>query len=406
VDVRARIRHVYRYGLAALLVFALGACRQIAGIEDLEAPGDGGKGSADQSVLDGPGCSSQGSTVLARDSEKPQSLLVVGNSVYWLDPGSSEGNDGRLMSVSVEGGRPVELAGNLASPLSLTTDGSSLYFYETGAANIDKLVIGTTVVKNLASGLSFDSFDNGWIPPSTMNPNLGLPDTTILAVAQGYVFFPMGLGSDASDIEEFTLARVSTEGGPVEEVLGSLLPGDASGGVVDADFLPDSGDTAQVNPFAFAVQDGSVYWLNAGGGIAVDGSDYSLWKVPVSGGAPAMVSSGLSEPVNLVLSGTTLYLVDSRNDDVEAVPTAGGSAMPVASGQKGPWAMAQNGGFIYWSNLGAGNDGGSIARLAVGDKGNSAVVVAHLAAPAAIAVDDKNVYWVDTVCDAVFKAPK
>src|SRR5580658_4212668 len=112
------------YGLAVLVMLCMGACRQIAGLENLEPPAD-----AEPLAYDGgPGCSCAGCTVLAHDDLlEPQSLVVVNGTVYWLDSGSS-GNNGRLMSVSTtSGGPPVELVPDLNSPLSLTTDNSSLY---------------------------------------------------------------------------------------------------------------------------------------------------------------------------------------------------------------------------------------------------------------------------------------
>jgi hypothetical protein len=399
---------VHRVVLVVALLLGLGGCRQIAGLEDLSPPNDAAPPSdAPAKSEGGPGCSCVGCTMVARDLHKPQSIVAVGKNLYWVDPGEACGANGLLMTTPIDGGPLVELAANLASPVSITTDGENVYFYEIGAANVDKLVIGTTKVDVLASGFEFDTLDNGWVAPSSSSSTTLLePDTSILAVAGGEVYFPIGNLTEAG-CEEYELARVSTQGGPVERILGTLISKADAGcdDIPDADFLPDSGGTAQIDPVALVARNGSIYWANEDSGYCGSSDTYSVWKIPLSGGSPLNVTSGLVDPVNLVVSGTKVYVVDDMNADVESFPASGGSAMPVVGAQMTPWAMAADSTNVYWTSLGTGQDNGTLVRLPLA--GGAAVTLEQgLAAPAAIAVDDTNIYWVDTVCDAVFKAPK
>jgi hypothetical protein len=249
--------------------------------------------------------------------------------------------------------------------------------------------------------------DNGWTAPTgNSSTTLLEPDTRVLAVANGQVYFPIGNDTDAG-CYQYELVRVSTSGGPVQRLLGTLIASDANCGedIPDAEYLPDSGGTQQIDALSLAVDGNFLYWLNEDSGSCGTGDGYSVWKLPLGGGLPAEVTSGLTDPVNFTIAGSSIYIVDDMNDDVESFPVLGGSSAPLVAAQMLPWAMASDSSYVYWTSLGTNQDDGTISRYPIGG-GASTTLVRGLAAPAALAVDDENVYWVDTVCDAVFKAPK
>jgi len=406
-------------GFVVLCVFlGMGACAQIAGLEDLVAPTP--DASHPSSGDGGPACSCPGCSLVVSDpSGTPQSLVTVGESVYWVDPGDDCANDGHVLTVPTTGGALAEVAGNLASPLSITTDGVSLYWYETGAGNIDKLTIGSTEVELIASGFNFDSADNGWNAPSATSTSTRiLPDTSILAVVDGGVYFATTNGFDASIETEYEVWKVpNREGAVAEGVVGSLVnDNDASSGIPDADFLPESGGTQQLDPQSFAVGEDSLFWINCDsapctGTSCSSGTDcFSIWKIPLSGSNPVPVEviSDLEGPVNLFVSASTAYLVDYASNRFESFNAAGDSSQnPTSLGgvQVAPWALTHDQDFVYWTTLGTGGNGGDVVKYPL--KGGSATTIASgLPAPAALAVDDTNVYWVDTVYDVICKAPK
>jgi hypothetical protein len=388
-------------------VLALAGCRQIAGLQDLAAPLDGSAASGDG----GRGCSCEGCSIVSQ-SESAQSLVVVNGNLYWLETGSFEGN-GRLMTVATTGGAPVELASELLSPLSIATDGTSLYFFESGGGTIDKLEIpkgGATTLTRLVTGLGFNSAVNGWAPPKTTsfggNGTL-CPDTSILAVTDHEVYFVNYAAYDQGNFLDYTIERASTAGGPVETLVGAIPPRT----VCPRTILP-GGDGARLDPIALGIAGDALYWLNDDVEEAcnVSSGTYrrSLWRIPLAGGTPFdLTPDDLTLPVTLGV-GSSLYILDSRNQDLERLPLSGGQSQAVAGDQENPWALAVRSDFVYWSTFGYRSNDGAVRKVRASGSGASPTVqtlAEGLAAPSAIAVDDTSVYWIDTVCQAIFKVP-
>jgi hypothetical protein len=433
-----------RWSVAATTLLALGACRQIAGLRDLEPPPatDASSDTAPPPSDDaGVGCVCPGCTILASGTFKPQSLVATGGYVYWLVPGTAQeppGN-GSLWRVPTRGGTSQTLTtagmfvdfppvpsmsqAPLSAPLSIATDGANLYFLEIGAGSIDQVVVSTSGRASIHKLVEKLQLDDGWSPPtnpSACGNSASCADTTILNVAGDEIYF-----SNARYGLETAVAieRVPTQGGAVRAIRGSLT--DAA-----ADQLPtdEAGlNTDPISPYAFAVAAGDLYWLNsdvgsgcpcAGGigtqpGCAGTNHDYSLWRVPVGGGDPFQVTrSELSAPDSLVVVGSFAFVADLLNNDIERIPTSGGAEVPVAGGQSFPWGLITDGAYLYWANLGGEPDEGTISRLSLANaeaanpSAKPDVLASNLAAPAALAVDEDNIYWVDTVCDAIFKVPK
>jgi hypothetical protein len=440
-----------RWSLAAVTLLALGACRQIAGLRDLEPPpatdasSDTARPPSDDGGL---GCSCPGCTILASGTFKPQSLVATGGYVYWLVPGTAQeppGN-GSLWRVPTRGGTSQTLttAGTFAdfplppsmsqapllAPLSIATDGANLYFLETGAGSletgegsIDQVAVATSGSASLHKLVEELQLYDSWSPPtnpSACGNGASCADTTILNVAGDELYFS---SAGAGTGNAVAIERVPTQGGAVRPVVGSLT-NDA------ADQLP-TGDAGSgpdpISPYAFAIADSDLYWLNSdlGGGCPCAGGigtqvgcaglnhGFSLWRVPAGGGDPFHVTrSELSAPDSLVVVGSFAFVADIMNNDIERIPTSGGAEMPVAGGQSFPWGLITDGAYLYWANLGGEPDDGAIARLSLANaeaanpSAKPEVLASNLAAPVALAVDDENIYWVDTVCDAILKVPK
>jgi hypothetical protein len=418
-DVRPLLSSV---GFVVLSMFlGVGACEQIAGLDDLVPPPTTDASHPSDSASAGPACSCLGCSLVAFDpSGTPQSIVSVNGSVYWVDPGEDCGNDGRVMTVPAAGGALVELAGNLASPLSITTDGVSLYWYETGAASVDKLTIGSTTVEVLASGFNFDSPDNGWTAPSATSSKRLLPDTSLLAVVDGGAYFATLNAFDASEYQ-YELWKVPNEpSAKAEGLVGTLIGENDAGsgtGIPDADYLPESGGTQQLDPQALATGEDSLYWINCDSapctgttcGTSCSTNCYSIWRIPLTGMKPVPVEvvSDLQGPVNLFVSGSTAYYVDYTSGALRSFSATGDRAqnpMTLDGAQAAPWALAHDSDFIYWTTLGTGG-GGNIVKYPL--KGGTPTTLATgLPAPAALAVDETNVYWVDTAYDTVCRIPK
>jgi hypothetical protein len=72
-----------------------------------------------------------GDAVRLADGNNPSALAVLGNSLFWLDPGNST-STGRLLTMSLSGSEPIELATGLYEPQNLALDGGYVYFDSSG----------------------------------------------------------------------------------------------------------------------------------------------------------------------------------------------------------------------------------------------------------------------------------
>lgn len=158
-------------------------------------------------------------------------------------------------------------------------------------------------------------------------------------------------------------------------------------------------------PLSLAVDvgTGSVYWLDA----------TAIHTVPLTGGAPVTVHSGLQSPVDLVtVAGQYLVWTENVccpvNGRVMRVPIAGGAAVEIAAAPDAPRRMFVHGNDVIWAEgvplaqrpIGAGR----IARVAVGG-GPTTTLAAGLAGDTftPFAVDATSIYAADS--DKVVRVP-
>jgi hypothetical protein len=68
-----------------------------------------------------------GAAVRLAEGNNPSDLAVLGENLFWIDPGNSI-QTGRLLRMSLGGSEPVQLASELASPRHITLDGGYVYY--------------------------------------------------------------------------------------------------------------------------------------------------------------------------------------------------------------------------------------------------------------------------------------
>jgi hypothetical protein len=271
------------------------------------------------------------------------SIAVQGNYVYWLtinmlsrvpigggpsepvyqDPGGN-GNDGSdclavdkdnayytnfyggVVKVPLSGGTPTLLAptGNQPYTRSIAIDATNAYWAVQIPGAIYSVPIAGGATTTLASGLNS-------------------PDG--IAVGGGYVYYTeRQYGPEA--VTPHTLKRVPTSGGTITQVssltnIGECLALDAN------------------NVYA------TTYELPS----ALVG----IVQIPLGGGAPVTLVTGLPAPVNrLAVTSTELYWTDGGGNFVGKVPLVGGPAAFVASGQIDPESIAVDSTNVYWGTYG------------------------------------------------------
>jgi len=172
---------------------------------------------------------------------------------------------------------------------------------------------------------------------------------------------------------------------------------------------------------ALALDEGSIYWISW--------NPIGVETVPKTGGAAAVLLSGLSGPVGLKVSSGYVFWTDFNTNEVGRVSTDGGNPIVLATGQSGAQGLAVSDA-VYWTTWKTGTadrvplDGGSVETLskananyaemtADGDRvfwamseGSimayllatqkvSVVATAAKAEPFAITTDGVNVYWTE-----------
>ena len=152
---------------------------------------------------------------------------------------------------------------------------------------------------------------------------------------------------------------------------------------------------------AIATDGTSVYWLedrypdpNPGG------SQSSVRKVPVTGGPPVDLATGLKAfRGGLALRGTELFFADTNHFNtyrLMKMPAGGGSVTVLASVASGdfPTDLAVDDARLYWTIKGA------VKAVPIGG-GPVETLVTDLGSPAALAVGSGELFWTETACCSI-----
>lgn len=139
-------------------------------------------------------------------------------------------------------------------------------------------------------------------------------------------------------------------------------------------------------PTAFAVGPSGAYW--------VDGSESAVKKVPLDGGSPITVATGVDGVSGLAVSAAGVFWTGFRA--LMKAPLDGGSAVSLAPNQNLLGGVTADDTNVYWV------DGASVMKISV-DGGSPETLAADQGAPAAITTDGVNVYWTDTTAGTVTK---
>jgi hypothetical protein len=134
---------------------------------------------------------------------------------------------------------------------------------------------------------------------------------------------------------------------------GSVQP-PPGGGITGGDggdaAIPDGGAALAnaSNPAYLAVSGTSLYYTNFGTGP----SDGTVSSVPLGGGTPTDLASGLDSPWALTVAGNTVYFTISRANGTGAVfsvPTAGGAVTSIQDSVTGTFGIVNDGTNLFWT---------------------------------------------------------
>ncbi len=156
---------------------------------------------------------------------------------------------------------------------------------------------------------------------------------------------------------------------------------------------PEAVATAQIFPRSLAIDDTSLFWVNAG---AAGSSDGELRRRYLDGGTAGGIAvvAGLESPVDVVVLGTKFYLtIGGISDTTGAVSSAditGAGYAVLAKDQSRPRGITASAVHLYWAN----SSDGTIRRAQL-DGSEQVTLVSGRPTPSDVAVDAKGIYWVE-----------
>jgi hypothetical protein len=168
---------------------------------------------------------------------------------------------------------------------------------------------------------------------------------------------------------------------------GSVYVADESG--IVAKVILDGGTTStlagsQPVPFAVAADSTYAYWTNAG---AEDGEG-SVMRVPIDGGIPTTLASGLTFPSWIAVDNTSVYFI--LTSQLVKLPIAGGPQQVLWDSPSGGAnaGIALDDKNVFWVN----EDDGTVMKISKSG-GCPTLLASGETKPVGIAVDSRNVYW-------------
>jgi hypothetical protein len=150
--------------------------------------------------------------------------------------------------------------------------------------------------------------------------------------------------------------------------------------------LYDAGSSVLIEPGQCAVDTAFVY---------VSDRNNTIARIPVTGGEPVVITSGLRGGYFGIISDSTNIYFGESGQILRAAKTSTDGGVPLASNVPWPDGLALDPatGTIYWSDYGTGSaNDGTVGKVGV-DGGGETVLASSLPTPEAVAVSDNYVFW-------------
>lgn len=334
-------------------------------------PDPGGAAQCAPGCREDAGCSpgawcQQGSCVLS----KFVGLALDAKRVYYATEGA---NSGVVGSLPKSGGAATILASGLIRAYAVAVDGTSVYWTSSGAGpDFHVAAMSGAVMKAPLAGGNATTLASGLACPSALTVD----------------------GTSIYWVDGDRLMNAPVEGGPSRVLARWTSPFVEPCGTSGGPPLP-------VVPNGIAVDRTSVYFTTGitplAFGAAPSGVSGMVMKVPLGGGDPVALASGLTSPTSVVIDGTSVYWVDrdrrSLRGNLMRAPLSGGSASTILSQPCSPFGLALDTADVYFTSvcgdelLGRVPTSGGYAELFTENPDH--------VTPGAIATDATSVYWTD-----------
>lgn len=313
---------------------------------------------------------------LVQGQARPIGLAIdaAHGRLYWSNQGTStDGTDGEIKAISIQGGSPVVIRSGELTPkgISIRPDGARLFWATRGLLSMPEVADGALLRLDLP------------LTPGGALDLQKLPTAQPVVMAQG-----LGSGEGVSFTPSVTIDKVFF----TDFVGGSVFELSAGATLVDLPNAIQPADNTQ-NPYRVAFGTSDLYWTN----VANTGTG-SIGSAPINGGAASVFVSGLSKPRSIaVLPGspdTVVWAQFGTGADGEVWKKAGAAApVKLAGNLAYPNGVAvDTNGDVYFSER--GTPFGKVSVIKASDQ-TTTVIADNQPGPGEIVMDATYIYWIN-----------
>ena len=290
-------------------------------------------------------------------------IAVNATTIYWTQPFSGSNSGEILMKDFAAGSTVVTLFQNLGDPRGIALDLNNIYWVNYGSTDVDqyKILGGEVATEWPVYG------DAGAIPPTYAQP-------LAVAVDGSYIYW---VANAAGDVLRVPIGSAGT-------VAPTIL---------------QSGES---NPVAIAVDGNNVYWCDQG--TSTNPANGSVRQKAKDGSGSAITLAGSEpSPWSIAVDANNVYWTDQVNPGFVKQITIGQTtgAKTLAQNEGAPYGIAIDGTSVYWTD----NDDNTVNKVPIGGGAKFQYAVQQ-ANPAAITVDQKNIYWVNHASGQILEVTK
>lgn len=170
----------------------------------------------------------------------------------------------------------------------------------------------------------------------------------------------------------------------------------------------DGGADARAAERTLAVLDAPARGMALAGGALWVTTGRAIDRVPLAGGAPAVVASGLAKPGTIAADATWLFVVDveaarglTHASSVVRVPAGGGERLVLGRSDGEITNVVLDDAAVYWADC---LEGTIVAAPKAG--GPSRVLASDRGLPGELAADANALYWVEKRSESLWTMPK